>query len=40
MEIALLGNPDGTRTNIAEMPDSGKKPVYLIKTITDSEEIK
>ncbi len=38
--IALLGNPDGTRINIAEMLDFGKKLVFLIKTITDSEEIK
>lgn len=37
--IAVSGNPDGSRYNIAEMLDLGKKLLYLMKTITDSEEI-
>lgn len=36
--IALLGNPDGSRYNVAEMLEFGKKLMSLIKAITDSEQ--
>ena len=39
MGITILGNPDATRYNIAEMLDLGKKLLLLMKTVTDKGEI-